>query len=254
MKHFHLNSSLSLLAYYCLILCTISNQKYYCNGLKLESEAFIDGEEIPVDFTCQGLNLAPPLSWTDVPKGTQSFALTVDDPDVKPFVHNRTEMKKYLREHGNSFNNTDGHYWHEHHGAHHAEYMKHRWSHWVVFDIPKQITRLDLIESAGKLPTGWHHGRNDFNTEEYSGPCPPSNGRHDYVFQLYALDIAVVEQSETWHSYHMGMRNGMDNSEHKRESSTEMKRGMSRNHLERAIENHVLAQASLTGTYEKIEK
>ena len=48
----------------------------------LSSSAFGDGETIPRSFTCDGENLAPPLVWSDVPDGTQGFALVMDDPDV----------------------------------------------------------------------------------------------------------------------------------------------------------------------------
>ena len=55
----------------------------------LTSTAFKDGETIPVKFTCSGEDLSPQLAWTDLPTGTQSLALIVDDPDapVGTFVH-----------------------------------------------------------------------------------------------------------------------------------------------------------------------
>lgn len=48
----------------------------------LRSSAFEDGETIPRQFTCDGRDLAPPLAWSDVPEGTRSFALVMDDPDA----------------------------------------------------------------------------------------------------------------------------------------------------------------------------
>jgi Raf kinase inhibitor-like YbhB/YbcL family protein len=50
--------------------------------LSLASEAFIDGQLIPSSYTCDGANQPPPLHWTDVPTGTRSFALVVEDPDA----------------------------------------------------------------------------------------------------------------------------------------------------------------------------
>jgi Raf kinase inhibitor-like YbhB/YbcL family protein len=48
----------------------------------LTSSAFRDGETIPRRFTCDGDDVAPPLSWSDAPAGTLSFALVVEDPDA----------------------------------------------------------------------------------------------------------------------------------------------------------------------------
>ena len=48
----------------------------------LQSNAFADGATLPTEFTCDGADKAPPLSWSDPPHGTKSFALVVDDPDA----------------------------------------------------------------------------------------------------------------------------------------------------------------------------
>ncbi len=50
--------------------------------LSLISEAFEEGERIPVQYTCDGHDEAPALSWGEPPAGTRSFALVVDDPDA----------------------------------------------------------------------------------------------------------------------------------------------------------------------------
>jgi Raf kinase inhibitor-like YbhB/YbcL family protein len=50
--------------------------------LTLTSDAFKDGQPIPVQFTCDGPNQSPALRWSDPPAGTKSFALVVDDPDA----------------------------------------------------------------------------------------------------------------------------------------------------------------------------
>jgi Raf kinase inhibitor-like YbhB/YbcL family protein len=57
--------------------------------LELESPAFPRGAALPPRFTAAGDNCSPPLAWTGAPKGTRSFALIVDDPDVpsRAFVH-----------------------------------------------------------------------------------------------------------------------------------------------------------------------
>lgn len=56
----------------------------------LTSSAFDDGGPIPAEFTCDGANQSPPLSWTEPPDGTALLALVMDDPDAptpEPFVH-----------------------------------------------------------------------------------------------------------------------------------------------------------------------
>src|SRR6185503_1095640 len=50
--------------------------------LSLISSAFQEGQPIPAEFTCDGANRSPALSWGDPPAGTKSFALVVDDPDA----------------------------------------------------------------------------------------------------------------------------------------------------------------------------
>jgi hypothetical protein len=50
--------------------------------LKLTSNAFGDGQPIPVQYTCDGAGETPALSWGDPPAGTKSFALVIDDPDA----------------------------------------------------------------------------------------------------------------------------------------------------------------------------
>lgn len=57
--------------------------------MKLGSSAFQDGSPIPVEHTCDGRDAAPPLAWSDPPRGAKSFALICDDPDApgKTWVH-----------------------------------------------------------------------------------------------------------------------------------------------------------------------
>lgn len=51
-------------------------------SLTVKSTAFGDGGAIPADYTCEGAGLAPPISWSTPPGGTQSIVLLVDDPDA----------------------------------------------------------------------------------------------------------------------------------------------------------------------------
>jgi hypothetical protein len=51
------------------------------------SEAFSSGGAIPIEYSCDGDNISPPLAWSRLPAGTESLALTVDDPDADRYVH-----------------------------------------------------------------------------------------------------------------------------------------------------------------------
>ena len=51
-------------------------------ALTLTSSAFSHNGEIPTRYTCEGDDISPALSWTDVPAGAKSLVLIVDDPDA----------------------------------------------------------------------------------------------------------------------------------------------------------------------------
>ena len=51
------------------------------------SEAFSSGGAIPLEYSCDGDNISPPLTWSRLPAGTESLVLTIDDPDADRFVH-----------------------------------------------------------------------------------------------------------------------------------------------------------------------
>jgi len=150
--------------------------------MRLTSPAFVEGGPIPATFTCDGADVSPPLAWTDVPVGTRSLALVVDDPDCPdPAAPTAT------------------------------------WVHWVIVDLPATTT--SLPEDVGGRMRG-HVGVNDWGRARWGGPCPP-RGRHRYLFKLYALDcqLALTRPSKA--------------------------------DVERMMVGHVLATATLTGTYEK---
>lgn len=90
--------------------------------------------------------------------------------------------------------------------------------HWVLYDIPASTTRL---AKGGKAPTGAREGKNDWKRTGYGGPCPPV-GRHRYFFKLYALDAPLGDLKTP-----------------------------TKDQLLRAMQNHVLEQVELMGTYER---
>jgi Raf kinase inhibitor-like YbhB/YbcL family protein len=55
--------------------------------MNLTSGSFDDGGSIPGRYTCDGADVSPPLAWDVAPEGTAAFALIVDDPDARGFVH-----------------------------------------------------------------------------------------------------------------------------------------------------------------------
>jgi len=51
-------------------------------SLTVKSSAFANNGAIPTEYTCDGSETSPPLSWSKVPDGTKSIAILVDDPDA----------------------------------------------------------------------------------------------------------------------------------------------------------------------------
>ena len=51
-------------------------------ALTLTSTAFQPGDKIPSKYTCEGGDISPPLAFGNVPEGTKSLALIIDDPDA----------------------------------------------------------------------------------------------------------------------------------------------------------------------------
>jgi Raf kinase inhibitor-like YbhB/YbcL family protein len=57
------------------------------DSIGLTSTAFTEGEAIPSRHTCDGEDVSPPLAWSGAPDGTAAFALIVDDPDARGWIH-----------------------------------------------------------------------------------------------------------------------------------------------------------------------
>ena len=124
--------------------------------MNLSSSAFLQYGDIPSQYTCEGTEQSPPLAWSDIPVGTKSLALIVDDPDAPD-----------------------------------PDAPKMAWVHWVLYNITPHSAGLDTGESGlPELPAGTLNGLNDWNQTGYRGPCPPI-GRHRYFHKLYALDIVL---------------------------------------------------------------
>ncbi len=101
--------------------------------MKLESSAFEHEGTIPAKYTCDGENISPPLKISDVPPGTKSLVLIMDDPDVPKSIR------------------PDG-----------------MWDHWLTWNIPPEISEIP----EGQEPSGVV-GKNTGGSFGYRGPCPP---------------------------------------------------------------------------------
>ena len=95
------------------------------------------------------------------------------------------------------------------------------WVHWLLYDIPG--TRRDLPEAVAPRPVIKDigtQGTNDFRRPGWGGPCPPRGPAHHYRFRLLAMDALLGLAPK-----------------------------LTRDALLGAVRGHVLAEASLTGTY-----
>jgi Raf kinase inhibitor-like YbhB/YbcL family protein len=119
--------------------------------IKLTSTAFKEGESIPRAYTCDGVNISPPLEWSGVgstTKPAKTIAIIADDPDAPGGT----------------------------------------WVHWVLYNLAADnIGLVENVPATESLKAGGFQGKNDFGKIGYSGPCRPS-GSHRYFFRIYALD------------------------------------------------------------------
>lgn len=121
-------------------------------ALEIKSNAFKQGESIPVQYTCEGEDVSPDINWSDVPVGTQSFVLICDDPDAPSGT----------------------------------------WVHWVIFNIPGGKTGLSqALSKQPVFEDGTVQGTNDFGNNGFGGPCPPPYKPHRYFFRLYAVNTKL---------------------------------------------------------------
>lgn len=117
-------------------------------SMQLTSAAFKEGQAIPRQYSCDGINVSPPLEWSGVPKTAKTFALVADDPDAPSGT----------------------------------------WVHWVFYNLPAaNLGVVENLPATQDLKAGGFQGQNDFGKIGYGGPCPPS-GTHRYYFKLYAVD------------------------------------------------------------------
>jgi len=132
-------------------------------GFVLESPDIRAGHRIDPRFEfngfgCAGGNQSPALHWSGAPAGTQSYAVTMYDPDAPT---------------GSG------------------------WWHWTVVNIPATVAELrpDAGAAGGaNLPAGASHVRIDYGVAAWGGLCPPpGDAPHRYVFTVHALKVPRLD-------------------------------------------------------------
>ena len=201
--------------------------------MKLTTTAFVDGAALAEQFAfCKpdvashvtfSTNANPDFAWSDVPTGTESFALICHDPDVPSKGDDVNRAGRVVP----------------------ASLPRVDFFHWVLVDVPRTTASIGRgahsngVTHRGKpgpaAPGGGRHGLNDYtgwfasdpqmsgDYFGYDGPCPPWNDElvHRYIFTLYALDTPRLELPPKF-------------------SGTEARS---------AMRGHVLAEASVSGRY-----
>ncbi|MGI2259059.1 YbhB/YbcL family Raf kinase inhibitor-like protein [Shewanella sp. GXUN23E] len=153
-----MHTGIKLLTLSGLLLSSVTCQALTLSSDSVTNDQSFRNQQIFNQWGCTGDNISPQLSWSDVPEGTRSFALTMYDPDAPT---------------GSG------------------------WWHWLVINLPADSRSLpagagDLGKSD--LPKGASMVTNDFGFKGYGGACPPPDAKpHQYHITLYALDTDKIE-------------------------------------------------------------
>ncbi len=198
------------------------------------SDSFPDGQRIPEGFafakvdptgkekTVPAGNRNPQISWSTPPIGTNSLILICQDHDVPADFSVANKEGQIIP----------------------ADAPRTTFNHWVLVDITPDMGAIDAgtlskgISIHGKkgpaCDNGMRQGLNDYTSDNlddpmhgkyygYDGPCPPWNDEriHRYVFTVYAVDFPLLPLEGDFNTYD----------------------------VLKAMEGHILAQSSITGTY-----
>ncbi len=118
-------------------------------SFSVTSDDVTDGAALKDDQVAALGNTSPQLSWSGAPEGTQSYVVTCFDPDAP----------------------TPSGFW-----------------HWVLVDVPADVTSLDTGAASGTLPGEAFHVRNDGGESGFMGAAPPAGDHpHRYFFVVHAV-------------------------------------------------------------------
>ncbi|WP_054857980.1 YbhB/YbcL family Raf kinase inhibitor-like protein [Vulcanisaeta sp. JCM 16159] len=137
---------------------TIGLVKVPTNALRIiVSSVFSNGSQIPINYTCNGLDYSIPLYINDVPSNAKSLVIIMEDLNAPSGV----------------------------------------FIHWVLYDVPPNITELPQgIPTQYYVPGIGYQGINDFGKVGYGGPCPPPGPPHKYVIIVLALNRELPPLNE----------------------------------------------------------
>ena len=92
--------------------------------------------------------------------------------------------------------------------------------HWLIWNIPTDTSEIGEKTDSQSMVTGL----NGFGKVNYGGPCPPKGEEHRYFFKLYALNAIL-----------------------------DLKQGTVYDALKQKINDHIVSEAVLMGTYKRKE-
>jgi len=122
-----------------------------CVGGMSVTSSFDEGDEIPVEHTCDGEGASPPLEVENVPEGAETLAVVADDPDAP----------------GGTF------------------------VHWLLWNVSAEIGNVPGgVRNEPTLPSlgGARQGENDADSVGYEPACPPEgDGEHTYRLTVHAV-------------------------------------------------------------------
>ncbi len=149
-----------------LVIPTMHRASYVTIGLVkvptnapriIVSSVFNNGSQIPINYTCNGLDYSIPLYINDVPSNAKSLVIIMEDLNAASGV----------------------------------------FIHWVLYDVPPNITELPQgIPAQYYVPGIGYQGINDFGKVGYGGPCPPPGPPHEYVIIVLALNRELPPLNE----------------------------------------------------------
>ena len=140
-------------------------------SINLSSESVSQRGRLGKDYTCEGFDYSPHLSWSSVPEGTESFVVILEDREPEGLF---VELEAL----------------------------------WILYSIPTNLTELqERLSLDPTLENGAVHGTNSYGNTYYNGPCPrptilnnpkdPNDppvvaGLRAYYFTIYAIDKEIV--------------------------------------------------------------